>query len=751
MYDEDGDTVIADDLSEDGNANNPDEEITSAEAADRRYAKQRYRTWMLILITSTFVCSILIASVKFFAPGRLYREEDDTTTLDIFGGDNNNGMGARVNQRRLDETLAYLVTKEVSDIVTLLPNNTMSPQYTAARWISTIDTHRINIPKADGTTSKDEYPFLQRYSLAVLFLSTGGLKWIFPLNFLKGTHECAWFTLFQHDDLEPNQGYPIGTWCDKNPGPLIERDRDDKLWESAIVTDIHLLPNNNAVGTLPSELRHLRYLKTLRIYEQQKISGEIPSEYGDLRNLQILDLEANSLGGQIPSSFKFLDSMQLMNLRRNRLTAINADAINQMDKLLAVALDSNSFEGKLPDFNLPNLLGITLSDNAFSGEIPNSMAGLSRLEMLALDNNNLTGSLDVLQNMTHLTHVYLDNNNWDHEINDDFFVGHENITQFDISNCSIRGFVPGHFFTDFPKLEVLDLSRNLLEGDLPGPDITSTMNATKLQYLSLHSNNITGQIPQGISNLKSLKHLDLSVNQMFGYIVNELGELKSLEYLFLAHNDFFPGRFPECIRNLTNLEELSLKNNNLMDEIPEWIEELTRLELLDLGENDLNSEIPDSMGKLTNLWILILNANNLQGTIPASFHQLKKLEILLVDDNSLNGNAAPVCVGRGMDRITHFVSDCASNSSTSATAAPGSIGGWDDPVIVSGAEMECECCTLCCMDEDTTCNDAEWIAHHEGTWQSGYERFYWDFEENGIISEVSDAYDTLAQAWGLGP
>ena len=83
--------------------------------------------------------------------------------------------------------------------------------------------------------------------------------------------------------------------------------------------------------------------------------------------------------------------------------------------------------------------------------------------------------------------------------------------------------------------------------------------------------------------------------------------------------------------------------------------------------------------------------------------------------------------------------------------APGSIGGWDDPVIVSGAEMECECCTLCCMDEDTTCNDAEWIAHHEGTWQSGYERFYWDFEENGIISEVSDAYDTLAQAWGLGP
>jgi hypothetical protein len=68
--DEDGDTVIADDLSVDDN-NNPNE-ITSAEAAQRRYARQRYRCWMRMLIISTFVCSILIASVKFFAPGRFY-------------------------------------------------------------------------------------------------------------------------------------------------------------------------------------------------------------------------------------------------------------------------------------------------------------------------------------------------------------------------------------------------------------------------------------------------------------------------------------------------------------------------------------------------------------------------------------------------------------------------------------------------------------------------------------------------------
>ena len=204
---------------------------------------------------------------------------------------------------------------------------------------------------------------------------------------------------------------------------------------------------------------------------------------------------------------------------------------------------------------------------------------------------------------------------------------------------------------------------------------------------------------------------------------------------------------------MTNIEELSLKGNNLNGEIPDWIGELDQLTLLDLGSNSLNSTLPDSMGNLTKLWILILNSNNLSGNIPSSFRQIKDLEVMIIDDNNFKGNADPVCQGRGIDRITHFVSDCASNSAaiTNSSSTPGSIGGWDDPVISGSAEIECECCTLCCMDEDTTCNDDEWIGHHEGQWQSGYDRVYWnfDFEENGIISEITDFYDTLNSIWGV--
>ena len=208
---EDGDTIIADDLSEDGgnphssnNNTTTTPEITSGEMQERQYAKRRYHTWMIMLIISTFVCSILITCVKFFAPNN--RINTTNPRVDIFGSGSNNGMNSNVNQRRLEDTLDYLVTKDISDIMTLLPNNTMSPQYLAARWIATIDKHQLDIPKVDGSTSKDEYPFVQRYSLAVLFLSIGGLNWRFPLNFLSGTHECAWFSLFSSPELPPDQG-----------------------------------------------------------------------------------------------------------------------------------------------------------------------------------------------------------------------------------------------------------------------------------------------------------------------------------------------------------------------------------------------------------------------------------------------------------------------------------------------------------------------------------------------------------------
>jgi len=97
---------------------------------------------------------------------------------------------------------------------------------------------------------------------------------------------------------------------------------------------------------------------------------------------------------------------------------------------------------------------------------------------------------------------------------------------------------------------------------------------------------------------------------------------------------------------------------------------------------------------------------------PATFPQ-PFTEILLIDDNSLSGNTDDMCV----HEITYFVADCGGSRN---------VGGIDK-------EIECSCCTLCCLDENVTCNDSEWLGNHEGMWETGYNRLRWEFED-GMIS-----------------
>ena len=65
----------------------------------------------------------------------------------------------------------------------------------------------------------------------------------------------------------------------------------------------------------------------------------------------------------------------------------------------------------------------------------------------------------------------------------------------------------------------------------------------------------------------------------------------------------------------TNLQILSLDDNQLSGEIPKQIGKLINLQFLYLYIN-LSGEIPKEIGKLTNLRILYLNNNQLLGEIP---------------------------------------------------------------------------------------------------------------------------------------
>lgn len=91
-----------------------------------------------------------------------------------------------------------------------------------------------------------------------------------------------------------------------------------------------------------------------------------------------------------------------------------------------------------------------------------------------------------------------------------------------------------------------------------------------VRYLSLGSNNLSGQIPEQLAELPALYYLNLSFNQLSGTIPSFIGNLTSLEYLDLSDNEL-TGNLPVSMAALNSLENINLCGNRLNGVIPDEI------------------------------------------------------------------------------------------------------------------------------------------------------------------------------------
>ena len=109
-----------------------------------------------------------------------------------------------------------------------------------------------------------------------------------------------------------------------------------------------------------------------------QLSGEIPSEIGNLNNLTVLDFGGNQLSGEIPSEICNLTNLIELELGGNQLSGEIPSCIGNLTNLTFLHLEYNQLSGEIPSEigNLTNLIWLNFIHNQLSGEIPSSICNL---------------------------------------------------------------------------------------------------------------------------------------------------------------------------------------------------------------------------------------------------------------------------------------------------------------------------------------------------------------------------------------
>ena len=137
-----------------------------------------------------------------------------------------------------------------------------------------------------------------------------------------------------------------------------------------------------------------RHVVALRL-RYRELSGSIPPELGQLRELVILDLAHNRLGGVIPSELKTLEDLRILNLTGNMLTGSIPPALAALARLEHLRLGGNQLTDHVPsEFgDLSRLTIVNLGINRLTGVLPPEFGRLTKLRELRLNDNNFTGRI----------------------------------------------------------------------------------------------------------------------------------------------------------------------------------------------------------------------------------------------------------------------------------------------------------------------------------------------------------------------
>jgi len=371
---------------------------------------------------------------------------------------------------------------------------------------------------------------------------------------------------------------------------------------------------NSLSGTIPSDLSKMQKLRVFWASHNQLVSP-LPNFSGLAGTLQELDLAYNKfVDPSIPALLFKLTGLQLLSLSSNGIEGSISPSLGQLTRLVQLDLSSMGLQGPLPAVValLTNLVGLHIHNNKLTGQLPsdlffdkNKRAGLSKVEVITLNNNAFRGQIPSMQGLDSLVSFAVNNNQFDN--------------------------FPANLGSN-TRLRELLMHNNLISTSIP----SSIALLSSLEHLVLSSNNIPGTIPD-LSALRGLQSLVLDHNRLTQNVPNSIGRCSALVELRLNSNLLGGGLPLYVLRNLPRLSILDLSGNQFNGPLSEDVAGMSALVELSLGANQLFSPIPAGLGQLTALKKLGLASNELVGTIPFALNALTNLVDLELQWNALTG------------------------------------------------------------------------------------------------------------------
>ncbi|XP_020080642.1 LRR receptor-like serine/threonine-protein kinase GSO2 [Ananas comosus] len=389
----------------------------------------------------------------------------------------------------------------------------------------------------------------------------------------------------------------------------------DNFWWLARLTSLHYLDlsfvNMSSTTYWLQAINMLPLLKYLDMSMTSLPTIPISLPYLNITTLGVLKIAGNNINSTLPRWLWNLTSITHLDLSLNEFHGFIPDELSCLKTLNVLSLGSNNFEGLSPKAftNLCSLNTLDLSGVGFSGEINKWVERLpscmqQNLQILYCRKNELSGNLSGwLENMTSLTEI--------------------------------------------------DLTGNSLNGTIP----LGVWRLTNLTRLYLQSNFFEGAISEiQLSHLQRLKWLDLADNSFNVQISHDWIPPFQLKTLHLASCNLGP-KFPTWLQGQTQLEELGLSKNGIVDTLPNWLWNMSRsLAYVHISNNQIKGKLPLTLDHVMLLY-LNLSSSQLEGPLPALPQTLSvldlsnnffvgpilnatllRLQYLLLSNNSFDGN-----------------------------------------------------------------------------------------------------------------